>query len=322
MTVQITVIGLGQLGASIGLALNGRENIRRVGHDREMAVMKQAKSLNAFDETVYNLPASVEKADLVVLCLPLDQEEDTLKHIAADLREGAVVLDMSPVKSIAAGWFEKHVPRGRHYIGLVPAINPLMLMETGHGIETARADLFDKATIGIAAPQNTHPEAVKLAEDLVKLIGGQPLFLDLSEADGMTMTVDILPQVIAAALLNATVGQPGWEEARRFAGRSFAQATGVLGNDTLAALQQSLLLNPEKAIHSLDLVIGALTHLRNAVKEGNSPDLERRLRLAFDDQENWLRERNRAQWNQDDKPSAEIINPIQRLFLGSRPSKK
>ncbi len=321
MTVQITVIGLGQLGASIGLALNGRENIRRVGHDREPAVMKKAKELNAFDETVFNLPASVEKADLVVLCLPFDQVEDTLKYIAADLREDVVVLDTSPLKSVVVGWFEKHVQRGRHYIGLVPAINPLMLLETSHGIEAARADLFDKATIGIATPYNARPEAVKLAEDLVKMLGGQPLFLDLLEADGMMATAHILPQLVSVAMLNATVGQPGWQETRRFAGRPYAHVAGTLGDDTLEALKQTLLLNPQKTVHSLDLVIGALTHLRDAVKEGDSPDLERRLRLAFDDQTTWLQERSRAQWDKEDKKPVEMDNPLKRLFTGSRPKK-
>ncbi len=321
MTVQITVIGLGQLGASIGLALSGRETIRRVGHDREPAVMKKAKSLNAFDDTPFNLPASVEKSDLVVLCLPLDQVEDTLKYIAADLRKDAVVMDMSPLKSVAAGWFEKHVPAGRHYIGLVPTINPLMLMETTRGIDAARADLFDKATIGIVTPQNVRPEAVKLAEDLVRLLGGQPLFLDLLEADGMMATAHILPQVLSVAMLNATVGQPGWQETRRFAGRPYAHVAGILGDDTLEALKQALLLNPEKTAHSLDLVIGALTHLRNAVKEGNSPDLEKRLRLAFEDQSAWLQERSRAQWDREDKKPVEIDNPLRRLFTGSRPKK-
>ncbi len=321
MTVQITVIGLGQLGASIGLALNGRENIRRVGHDREPAAMKKAKELNAFDETVFNLPASVEKADLVVLCLPLDQMEDTLKYIAADLREDAVVLDMSPLKSAVTGWFEKHIPPGRHYIGLVPAINPLMLMDTGHGIEAARADLFDKATIGIAAPQNARPEAVKLAEDLVRLLGGQPLFLDLLEADGMMATAHILPQLVSVAMLNATVGQPGWNETRRFAGRPYAHVASILGDDTLESLKQSLLFNPEKTVHSLDLMIGALTHLRNAVREGNGPDLEKRLRLAFDDQTTWLKERNRAEWDKEDKKPVDMENPLKRLFTGTRPPK-
>ena len=34
MTVQITIIGLGQVGSSIGLALAGQPNIKRIGHDK------------------------------------------------------------------------------------------------------------------------------------------------------------------------------------------------------------------------------------------------------------------------------------------------
>ncbi|PWH17094.1 MAG: hypothetical protein DDG60_02935 [Anaerolineae bacterium] len=321
MTIQITVIGLGQLGTSIGLALAARENIRRIGHDREPAVMKQAKLLKAFDETPYNLPASVEKADVVILCLPLDQVEETLKYIAADLREDAVVLDISPLKRVVAGWFEKHIPPRRHYIGLVPAINPLMLTENERGIQAARADLFEKATIGIAAPADARPEAVKLAEDLVRLLGGEPLFLDLLEADGLITTAHLLPQLVSAALLNATVGQPGWQETRRFAGRAYAQATGSLGEDPLPALKQALLLNPQMTTHALDLMIGALTHLRNAVREGNETDLERRLRLAYDDQSTWRKERHQAQWQRDDAQKVEYENPFRRLFTGSRPAK-
>jgi prephenate dehydrogenase len=325
MTVQMTVIGLGQLGTSIGLALAGREElIYRVGHDREISVMNKAKALKAFDATHINLPASVEKADLVVLCLPLDQVEDTLKYIAADLREDAVVLDLSPLKSVVAGWFAQHVPAGRHYIGLVPAINPLLLMETAQGIEAARADLFNKATIGIAAPANIPAEAIKLAEDFVRILGGEPLFLDMLEADGMVTTTHILPQVLSVALLNATVGQPGWDEARRFANRPFAQGATVMDTDTQPALKQALLLNPDQAVNALDLVIGALTHLRNAIKAGDAKDLEKRLTLAGDDYTTWLQERNTAKWNQDedDKQKLGAGGVFRRFFLGVRPKKK
>jgi len=249
MTVQITVIGLGQLGASIGLALTGREDlVYRMGHDRDLTVMNKAKSLKAFDATQYNLPASVEQADVVILCLPLDQVEETLKLIGPDLREDAVVLDTSPSKTVVAKWFEQHVPAGRHYIGLVPAINPLMLEQPGHGIEAARADLFDKATLGIVTPLNVRPEAVKLAEDLVRLVGGEPLFLDLLEADGMLTTAHLLPQVFATAMVNMTVGQPGWQEARRFAGRPYAQVASALGDDSLDSLKLALLANPERTV--------------------------------------------------------------------------
>ena len=164
--------------------------------------------------------------------------------------------------------------------------------------------------------------AIIAANDyLVRLLGGQPLFLDPLEADGMIATAHTLPQVLSTAMLNATVGQPGWQETRRFAGRPYARVAGILGDDTLESLKQSLLLNPEKTVHSLDLVIGALTHLRDAVKEGNGPDLEKRLRLAFDDQTAWLKERSRAEWDKEEKKPVEMDNPLRRLFTGSRPKK-
>jgi prephenate dehydrogenase len=286
--------------------------------------MNKAKALGAVDKTHFNLPASVEAADVVLLCLPLDQVEDTLKAIAVDLREDAVVMDVSPLKSVVSEWFEKYVPAGRHYVGLVPAINPLMFGEQNHGVESARADLFDKATIGIAAPGNTRPQAIKLAEDLIHLLGGDPLFLDLLEADGMLASTHILPQVMSVALLNATVGQPGWQEARRFAGRPYAMASAAVGDDTLESLEQSLMLNPEKSVYLLNQAIGALTHLRDSVQSGNSADVERRLHMAFDDHATWLRERRAAEWQKTNEKDAlpQAGDWLKRLFIGERPKKK
>jgi prephenate dehydrogenase len=319
MTIQITIIGLGQIGTSIGLALaKYTERIKRVGYDRALEIQNKAKGLGAFDVVKFNLPSAVEGADVVLLCIPLDQVEETLKKIAPDLREDSVVMDFSPLKSAAHKWFKLHIPAGRHYIGLVPATTPLLLKETSRGVDSARADLFDSSTIGIACPDGTPPEALKLANDLVTLVGAKTMFLDMLEADGMMMTAHLMPQVISAGLLNATVGQPGWAEARRFAGVSFAQSTAAMEVEAPGALAQALLLNPQGASNVLDNMIGALTHLRAAVQNGDQADLEQRLRLAFDDREKWLRERWRAEWDRQDekneKPKPE--NALKRIFLG------
>jgi prephenate dehydrogenase len=46
MTVQLTIIGLGQIGASIGLALaDHTDKITRTGSDFNRRVMQQAKKL-------------------------------------------------------------------------------------------------------------------------------------------------------------------------------------------------------------------------------------------------------------------------------------
>jgi prephenate dehydrogenase len=321
MSVQITIIGLGQIGTSIGLSLASQTGrIKRVGHDRVLGIQNKAKNMGAFDAVHYNLPAAVEGADVVLLCISLDQIEETLKIIAPDLREDAVVMDFSSQKAVVQKWFEQHIPAGRYYIGLVAAINPELLYQPHQGIESASADLFNKATIGITAPFGTPGKALDLADELVSHIGAKPIFLDMQEADGMTMMAHLLPQMMSVALLNATVGQPGWTEARRFAGRPFAMSTASIGDDPIEALEQVLINNPADATHALDMAIGALTHLREAVNKGDKADLEKRLRLAFDDRQKWLEERQRAEWNMEpgkgEMPTAG--NAIKRMFLGER----
>ncbi len=320
MTVQITVIGLGQIGTSIGLALaKYPDRINRIGYDRVLETQNKAKELGAFDAVRFNLPSAIEGTDVVVLSIPLDQIEETLRLIAPDLREDAVVLDFSPQKSASYQWFSKHIPTGRHYVGLVPAINPNWIDQPGGGIQAARADLFDGATIGIAAPSGISSQAMKLAADMVELLGAQTIFLDMLEADGMTMTAHLLPQILSAALLNATVGQPGWTETRRFAGQPFVQSTAALGSDTLEALEQALFQNPLSATNALDNTIGALTHLRMAIEKGDRADLHKRLELALADRENWLGERQRADWNrQAEKPDApKSADLLKRFFMGN-----
>jgi prephenate dehydrogenase len=325
MTTQITIIGLGQIGTSIGLSLaQYTERIKRVGYDRVLETQNRARGLGAFDEVKFNLPAAIEGADLVLLCIPLDQVEETLQLIAPDLREDAVVMDFSPQKSVAHKWFTQHVPAGRHFIGLVASVNPLLLDQPENGIEAARANLFEGASIGIAAPTGVSSQAMKLAADLVQLLGAQTVFLDMLEADGMEMTAHILPQVMSAALLNATVGQPGWSEARRFAGRPFTQASSALGADTLEAMALALLQNPLSATSVLDNAIGALTHLRAAIEKGDQTDLQGRLKLAYADREEWRNTRQRAEWGgAEERP--ELLKGgefFKRFFLGSRQKDK
>ena len=111
MTVQITIVGLGQIGTSIGLALaDHQEIVYRVGHDREISIAKYAQKMGALDKTKINLPSAVEDADLVILSLPMDQIHEMLSVIAPELKPGAVVMDTGPLKEVVAGWALEILP--------------------------------------------------------------------------------------------------------------------------------------------------------------------------------------------------------------------
>jgi prephenate dehydrogenase len=179
MSVRITIVGLGQIGSSIGLALKAHNlDIHRIGHDKDPQAAKESQKAGAVDDVKYNLPASIRESKIVILALPLAAVRETLEIIAPDLQEGALVLDTAPAKATVAAWAKELLPPGRFYIGLTPAINPEYLHGMEFGVKAARADLFQKGLMVVNAPTGTPGNMFNLAMDLVKLLGAMPLLMD------------------------------------------------------------------------------------------------------------------------------------------------
>lgn len=293
MPVKLTIIGLGKIGASVGLALAGqRQKLVRTGHDRQPEVAQKAKARGAVDRLAYRLPAAAEGADVVLLAVPADQVRETLECIAADLREGGVILDFAPLKRQAAAWVQECLPPGRHYLGLTPAFSAPVIERAGAGLEAARSDLFRGGRMAIAAPPGTPGEALELAADLTALLGARPYFTDLTELDGVMASAQILPQLAAAALVEAGVAQPGWDEIRKLAGQAYAAATGaVLAPDAPAALCAAALGNRADTLRALDGLIATLQSLRAALEGEDTVGLTARLEAARQQRQQWWQAR-------------------------------
>lgn len=297
MPVQVTIIGLGQIGASIGLALaEHKDTVFRVGHDKDIVIEREAYKKGALDRTEHNLPRAVQEARLVVLCLPVGAIRETLEFIAPDLMDGTVVLDTSPVKAEVAKWAKDHLPEGSYYVGLVPAIGAEFLRDEGTGSGSARAGLFSKSIFLVSTPPGTPGEAVELASNFVSLLGARPMLTDIRESDGLVTSTLLLPQLTSAALLNATVGQPGWKDARKIASRAFTAATSGLDFDDLKSLQMLTWQDRHNVLRALDTMIASLKGLRQDIENGNEAGLKDRLEAARDGRDNWLNERASADW--------------------------
>ena len=310
MTVTMTIVGLGQIGASIGLALGvHKELVQRVGHDSDIRIARQAEKMGAVDRVEINLPNAVRKADIVLLAVPLDQLQETMSIIAADLKENAVVMDTAPIKDVVAEWAVKLLPEGRHYVGLTPVINPAYLHDTELGLDAARADLFQGGLLAIAAPPRTNSDAIKLAADLARLLGAGALFADALEIDGLMAAMHTLPQLMAAALLNATVDQPGWREARKMAGRAYAEASAPAvhlgGEDALLA---AALLNQESVQRVLGSAITVLQALRSDIANEDEAALRSRLEQARRGRELWWQERQLGDWSNEGAPKKDLLD--------------
>ncbi len=319
MAIRLTIIGLGQIGTSVGLALaDHKELLYRVGHDKEVKIARQAEKLGALDRVEINLPKAVREANLVLLSLPVDQIRETMALIAPDLKEGAVVMDTGPIKEAVASWAAELLPAARHYIGLTPVLNPAYLHEAGSGVQAARADLFHKGMMAIVAPPRAHSDAIKLAADLTRLLGAMPFFADPAEIDGLMAATHTLPQLLAAGLLNATADQPGWREGRKVAGRAYAEATGPIAYmDEVHALTASALINQPNVKRVLDGVIASLQAMRGDIEKGDAEALDERLERARNARQKWWGDRQMADWANEDVPQVSVPeNPgvLGRLF--------
>jgi len=298
MPVQITIIGLGQIGASIGLALKARgASVQLMGNDKDAQAGKAAQKAGAVDDFKYNLPASVRDANIVILALPLGEVRETLEVIAPDLKEGALILDTAPSKGTVAAWATELLPQGRFYVGLSPAIHPDYLHGIEFGVNAARADLFEKGVMVITAPPGTPGNVFNLATDFVTLLGSLPLLMDTAEADGLLGTVQILPQLAAAALLDATLDKPGWQETKKLAGRPYAAVTsGLAYHDDAASLREAALENRENTVRLLNNYITSLINLRDEIDASDRDALGKRLETAWAGRVRWFDERTGAEW--------------------------
>jgi prephenate dehydrogenase len=322
MPVQLTIIGLGQIGTSVGLALAGKKDlVFRMGHDKENGNAKLAEKMGALDKTHYNLPASVRDADIVLLSIPFDGIRETLDFIKDDLKEGTVVMDTAPVKGPVFEWAKQSIPEGRYYVGLIPALNPAYVHEMKAGIDAARADLFQKGLFGIVAPPGTPGEAVKLAADFSRLVGAEPMFAERAEVDSLMASLHLLPQLMSTALIGMTVDQPGWLEARKLAGKAYAAATAALFyQDTSAGLRDAVLADRENTLRVLDTLSASLNAIREEIAAQDTAQLGTRFDKAIDGRARWWGLREKGNWYEtelgtsSDTPSAGDY--MRKLFLG------
>ncbi len=317
--IRIAFIGLGPVGASFGLALSGQERLVRIGHDPDPLRAQEAKKAGAVDKVTLTLSGAVTQADIVLLSLPLHEIRKTLEHIAPDLKPDAVVLDTAPAKAQVTAWATALLPPEVHYVGLLPVISPTYLF--GSAWEEPRADWFQQAVMGIVAPPDTPGAALKLAADLATLVGATPLFLDIAEADGLLAAVEVLPQLLAAALVHTTTGEPGWRESRKLAGRAYAAATEATEHPA-NALTETLLAHRQTLPHLLERLTAQMKALAQWLDTGDEEAIKTWWEQAARARSRWLSERQRNEWEATPPLEAPSLGDTLRALLGLRRPEK
>ena len=297
MTVNLAFIGLGQLGLSAALALAGQsKEIRMTGWDPDVECRVTADRFKVFTPVCKRALDAVRDTDLVILSLPSDDIQPTLKVLEIALRRDVAVVAFSPLHTQLRQWALETLSKHTPFISIFPSPNAAGLEDLEFGPDAARADGFEKSPIYIADAQDALPAMLDLAVDLSVLLGGYPVFTSPEELDGLISANLLLHQLTAAILMKTATEQPSWKEGKAIAGKSLFYATLPLKDLTdreNAGLTAAS--NSENLTRLLEGLIRNFIQIRDDLKANDLEKVTATYKDALEFREDWLAEKKKAQ---------------------------
>jgi len=201
---RITIIGLGLIGGSWGLALKERGvKARRVGADRP-EVLERALAAGVVDEGSADPMAAVRGADLIILATPVGMILDLLPQLKGVASPRALITDVGSTKRLIC-------QRAREIFGDAPLFlggHPLAGKERS-GLKHASTALFDGARYVLTPllPNHLADERVKAFSALVEKLGAKPFVTEASTHDRAMAFLSHLPQLVSTGLASMIAEQ-------------------------------------------------------------------------------------------------------------------
>lgn len=280
---KITIVGVGLLGGSIGLAARRHRLAGEVaGFVRRPASLKDCERTGAVDYATTDLLAAVSNADLVILCTPLAQMRAITQQLLPALKRGAIVTDVGSVKADVVRELESLLKKsGAHFIGSHPMAGGEKM-----GVRAARADLFQHAISVITPTKKSNAAAVRKLEQFWQALGARTLRLDAARHDLLVSHSSHLPHILAATLTNLVLNPTGSKTQAALCATGFRDVTRIASGSP-EMWRDIALANRKNISRSVDTYIAALRQFQSALKTGDAPALENFFATAKSRRDHW-----------------------------------
>jgi prephenate dehydrogenase len=261
---QVTIVGVGLIGGSLGLALKQAGLARRVvGVGHRQASLDAALACGAVDETTLDAAAGVRGSDLVVLATPIGLFRPLAERMAPALAPGTIVIDVGSTKARVVAEMEAALPPGCPFVGCHPIAG-----SEQRGVSAARADLFRGAVCVITPTNKTPPDAASRIEQTWEAIGMDVHGMPPDLHDRFLAQVSHLPHLVAAALVRVTS-----DRVEPFVGPGWTDTTRIAGGDP-ALWRDILMSNAAEVAAALDGFQAVLQAFGHALRQGDAARIE------------------------------------------------
>lgn len=219
---SVTIVGVGLIGASIGLALRERELAKTVvGVGRRTSTLRTARQRGAVTSTTTDLSRGVRDSQLIVVCTPVESIATFVLQAAANCPAGTIITDAGSTKFEIVRTVDAALKSSSSQVAFVGS-HPMAGSER-NGPAHAQADLFEGRVAVVTPSKHTSSEAVEQVDRFWQLLGSKVICMPPKEHDRSVAAISHMPHLVASALAAATpheelsLAATGWLDTTRIA---------------------------------------------------------------------------------------------------------
>lgn len=267
---KVTIIGVGLMGGSLGLALKKNNLAKEVtGLSHRQASLDTALANKAIDVGMTDVKKAVQAADLIVLATPVDDIIKLLKTIQPHIRRGTIITDVGSTKLEIVEAAEKILPFPGNFVGSHPLVG-----SEKKGVDHAKDNLFEKAMCIMTPTQQTSQVTREKVKQMWTRVGAEVKLLNPGAHDDSLAYISHLPHLMAFGLMEMipndylSLATQGLKDTTRIAASS-----PKMWNDICIS-------NVKNVVKSLDELIACMSELRLAMINRDEKELVRHFTIA------------------------------------------
>lgn len=254
---KVTIIGVGLIGGSIGMALKKKRLAKEViGLCHRRSTINLALRRKAIDKGTLNLKAAIKDADLIILATPIKSIIKLAHQIIKQMNNKCILTDVGSSKFEVVNTIERNLPNN---IKFVPA-HPLAGSEK-KGVKFASSELFIKSVCILSPTKKIDVWAMRIIRKLWQSLGAEVKILDPLEHDDIISFISHLPHMLAFSLINSIP-----KRYLKFTTRGLQDSTRIAASDPLV-WRDICLTNSNQIVKTIKIFELNLSRIKRLVRQ-------------------------------------------------------
>ncbi len=282
---RLAIIGVGLIGGSVAAALRRSGKVRSiVGVGRGRANIERALELRVIDEACEDVSEAVKSADIVLLAVPVQQNDRVLSRLAASVGAPTLITDTGSTKTDFVAAARRLLPTQLSRV--IPA-HPIAGAELT-GVDAARADLFVGRNVVLTPLPENDAGAIDRVEALWKACGARVERMSCDHHDQVFSTVSHLPHMLAYTLVHMVATRRDAGELFSFAASGFRDFTRIASSSP-EMWRDIALANRDTLLADIASYQSQLAQLSELIRDADAVQIEHMFQTARAARNAWIR---------------------------------